>query len=318
MPVNNIKIKTKHFFKETKLLLGLAPNTTSHTEKLISGIGAIVGILFTLKISLSNFDPNSALLLVGSMGATAVLVFGLPHGALSQPWNVFAGHILSAIIGIIAQQYIQHPFLASAIAVGVAICTMHYCRCLHPPGGATALFCVMGGEQVHHLGFGFIISPLLLNLVGLMLIAFVFNFCFYWRRYPAHLNFTTKSSTPSSYQLSQEDFMAALRQQNSYIDVSSEELAEIFSKAMAHAQQNRPQKRLSITLNHCYSNAGLGEYWSVRQVIEIRRSQLKYKVVAGNEAGTTGETYIKNFKKWAKHEVHNVDKHWMKLSVGSK
>lgn len=315
MFVNNLKNKTSIFLKETRLLAGLAPNTTSHAEKIISGIGALAGILFTLKVSLSSFDANSALLLVGSMGATAVLIFGLPHGALSQPWNVFMGHILSAIIGILAQQYIQHPFLASGVAVGAAIVAMHYCRCLHPPGGATALFCVMGGEQVHQLGFEFIVSPLLLNLAGLMLFAFAFNFCFYWRRYPAHLNFTAKSSIPASYQLSQEDFMAALRQQDSYIDVSSEELAEIFSNAMQHAQQNRPQKRLSITPNRCYSNAGLGEYWSVRQVIEIRKTQLKYKVVAGNDAGTTGETYIKNFKKWAKHEVQPVDKHWMKRAA---
>ncbi|MCU4674251.1 HPP family protein [Catenovulum sp. 2E275] len=312
MFVNKVKNRVTYLLKETRLFLGLEASTTSHAEKIISGIGAILGILFTQKITLQYFDPHTSLFLVGSMGATAVLIFALPHGVLSQPWNVFAGHILSAIVGVSCQQLVQDPYLAAALAVGLAICVMHYTHSLHPPGGATALFCVMGGEQVHQLGFNFIYTPLLLNLVCLMLIAFTFNLCFHWRRYPAHLNFAGKTHTPSSYQLSQEDFTAALRQQNSYIDVSSEELAEIFSNAIEHAQNNKPQKRLTISLNHYYSNAGLGEYWSVRQVIEIRRTQLKYKVVAGNEAGTTGETYIKSFKKWAKHEVHSVDKHWMK------
>ena len=59
---------------------------------------------------------------------------------------------------------------------------MNGLRCLHPPGGAAALYAVLGGETVHALGYGYAFSPVLLNVVVLLAVAF--NSPFAWRRYP--------------------------------------------------------------------------------------------------------------------------------------
>ncbi|MFX8373896.1 HPP family protein, partial [Acinetobacter baumannii] len=80
-----------------------------------------------------------------SMGASAVLLYAVPHGALSQPWAVLAGHAVSAVAGVAAARNISDPALAAAVAVGTAILAMHYLRAIHPPGGATALTAVVGG-----------------------------------------------------------------------------------------------------------------------------------------------------------------------------
>lgn len=72
------------------------------------------------------------------MCASAVLVFGVPQGPLSQPWAVFAGHMVSAVIAVSCAKFILDIFIAASVAVGLAIGVMHYIRAIHPPGGATA------------------------------------------------------------------------------------------------------------------------------------------------------------------------------------
>ncbi len=317
MPPALRRARLNAFLTQTRHFLGLnTSTTTSNTEKLISGLGAIIGILLTQWIAQQFFDLSASLFFVGSMAATTVLIFALPHGTLSQPWNLFAGHILSAVVGILCQQTISDPMIAASLAVGLSICLMHYTNSLHPPGGATALFYVMGGEQVHQLGFHFIYAPLLINLICLVSIAFAFNCCFHWRRYPAHLNFKQSQKASAQYALSQEDFNAAIRAQDSFVDVSSDEIIEIVNQAIANAQANTKQnsngKKLTLQVNHFYSNAGLGDNWSVREITAIERKQIQFKVVAGADKGMLASTSIKRFRGWAKHQVSLANQHWIK------
>jgi len=135
-------------------------------------------------ISQAQLGAAGSVGLVASMGASAVLLFAVPHGPLSQPWAVFAGHLVSALIGVACSRAIDDPALAGPLAVGLAIGAMHYLRCIHPPGGATALSAVLGGETVQQLGYWFVLTPVLLNALTLLAIALVFNYPFPWRRYP--------------------------------------------------------------------------------------------------------------------------------------
>jgi len=121
------------------------------------------------------------------MGASAVLLFAVPHGPLSQPWPVLGGHFVSALVGVACTKAIAQPMLAAPVAVGLAIGSMHYLRCIHPPGGATALSAVVGGEPVHQLGFHFVLTPVLWNAAVILLVALLFNYPFTWRRYPLAL-----------------------------------------------------------------------------------------------------------------------------------
>ena len=172
--------------KKWKEILGIELTPVSHAEKLVSALGGFAGIVSILLIT-GHFVGSASALIVASMGASAVLLFAVPHGALSQPWPVLGGHVISAFIGVACASVIPQPHLAAGLAVGLAIGVMYYLRCIHPPGGATALSAVVGGESVHALGYQFIITPVLLNALVILAIAVLFNFLFAWRRYPAAL-----------------------------------------------------------------------------------------------------------------------------------
>lgn len=305
------KTQRRYILSESKKYLGIEANSTSKTEKIISGIGAMIGILLCQIVTLQYFNTNESLLLIASMGATATLIYALPHGALSQPWSVFGGHFVSAIIGILSYQYISEALLASSVAVGGAVLAMYFLRCLHPPGGATALFCTQGGEKVHELGFNFLVEPLLQNVLILIGVAILFNGLFSWRRYPAHLHFRHVKNQSLSY-LSHEDFSAALFQLDSFVDVSTEELAVIFDRAMAHSDANQPQRKLPLKEDSFYSNGSLGEGWSIKQVTMIENSRITYKIIIGKNNGLIEECSQRTFRKWAKFEVEYVQGSWIK------
>lgn len=165
--------------------LGVGRERTDHVEKWVSAVGGLVALAAVLQISTVYLGLNSASGLVASMGASAVLLFAVPHGPLSQPWSVLGGHLVSAVVGVTCAQLIPGPVLSAAMAVGIAIGAMHYLRCIHPPGGATALTAVMGGDAVQQLGFQFVMTPVLLNVIAILLVAVLFNAPFAWRRYPA-------------------------------------------------------------------------------------------------------------------------------------
>ena len=166
--------------------LGIEANRVSHTEKLISAAGGFAGILLTIVVCTYFLEVDGAILIIPSMGASAVLLFAVPHSAMAQPWSLVGGHLVSAFIGVSCALLIPSPALAAAAAVGFAIGAMYYARCVHPPGGATALAAVIGGSSVSTLGYQFLLTPVLINVLVILLVAVLFNVLFRWRRYPAY------------------------------------------------------------------------------------------------------------------------------------
>jgi CBS domain-containing membrane protein len=217
--------------------LGMESHAVSHTEKWVAAAGALLGILVTALIS-RHFLPNSAWLMVGSMGASAVLLFAVPHGQLSQPWAASGGQLISAFVGVTCAHWIHSPVLAAAAAVSLAVLAMHYARCVHPPGGATALIAVIGGPDIHALGYGFIWKPVTLNALTILAMAFAFNNLFRWRRYPAVLQqHALQATTFEGLQVEREDVAHALQQINSPIDATEDDLLEIVHRAESHARE---------------------------------------------------------------------------------
>jgi len=101
------------------------------------------------------------------MGASAVILYGMPETSAARAWPLFGGHLLSATAGVLATRFLSDATLAAGLAVGGALFLMSLFRCVHPPGGATALTVVMGGAELRNLGFSFLVAPLLLNLLVL-------------------------------------------------------------------------------------------------------------------------------------------------------
>ncbi|UZE96965.1 HPP family protein [Alkalimarinus alittae] len=309
---------TNYWLREIALVLGVEQNTTSHLEKLISSLGGLVGIAIVYLLSLRIEGATPSALIVASTGASAVLVFAVPHGALSQPWPVLGGHIISAIIGVACFQSFDNVIVASATAVGLSILAMYYLRCLHPPGGATALLAVIGGEPIHNMGFGFVIDPILTNVSILLLTAVAFNYLFKRRRYPAHgltksQRISAHKRTKPAHGLTQEDFTAALQQLDSFIDVSAEDLSDIFERALQHTQSyDFTISPKSISAGVCYSNGKLGLNWSIRQVTKVSGQHVYYEVVSGMGKGEIASCSRGRFAIWARYTVILQDKNWVR------
>ena len=185
------------------------------------------------------------------MGASAVLLFAVPHGALSQPWPVLGGHLLSAVIGVICARSIDSPALAAACAVGFAIGAMHHFRCIHPPGGATALTAVLGGTAIHDLGFHYILMPVMANALVMLLLAVAINFCFPWRRYPAAFN---RPAVPLPAHHAQdpplpthEEIAAALRSLDTFVDITEDDLLRLIEILKPYHAAASPSAFISST-----------------------------------------------------------------------
>jgi CBS-domain-containing membrane protein len=155
-------------------------------EILIAGVGTLVGVgaLSSVHFGLS---PGDATTVLGSFGATSVLIFGYPAAPFSQPRNVIGGHMLSAFCGVCASQYLTgllpFPWAAGPIAVSVATMAMMATRTVHPPAGGTCLLAVLGAAKFQAMGFFYLI-PAGLGATSLVLIGAVFNNVYKERSYP--------------------------------------------------------------------------------------------------------------------------------------
>lgn len=170
--------------------LGVPEHTTSWRDRFVATVIAVLGIAAVIAVGQwSKSMPLSApFWLIGSIGASAVLVFGVPHGPLSQPWAVLGGHGVSALVGISVALIIGRGVFPAALAVGLAIGAMHTLRCIHPPGGATALGAVVTVSKATS-SWLYPLTPVLLNGTTLVVAAIILNAPFAWRRYPLALAF---------------------------------------------------------------------------------------------------------------------------------
>nr|WP_228711944.1 HPP family protein [Halarcobacter ebronensis] len=124
-------------------------------------------------------------LVIGSFGASAVLVYGAIHSPLAQPRNLIGGHLLSALVGVISYKlFFGNLLLCSAFAVATSILVMQLTLTLHPPGGATALIAVLGSEHIHNLGFIYVLYPVFTGSLILLVIALIVNNIPKHRAYP--------------------------------------------------------------------------------------------------------------------------------------
>lgn len=151
-------------------------------------IGSFFGILAISYVHLDVLKGTDLSLIIGSFGASAVLIYGAINSPLSQPRNLIGGHLLSAIIGVSVYKILpDYLILSSALAVSISIVVMQLTLTLHPPGGATALIAVIGSPNIHDLGYMYIFVPVLSGSFILLVIALIVNNMSAHRQYPNHL-----------------------------------------------------------------------------------------------------------------------------------
>lgn len=144
---------------------------------LITFLGAFIGITVLGILLLVYKAP----MLVAPLGATAVLVFGIPDAPLAQPRNVIFGNTLSAIIGVLTYQVCGITWWSVALGTSLALIVMLLTKTTHPPGGATALLAILNGASPMY-----IFAPMLSGSVILVLLAVLVNNLSPNRNYPRY------------------------------------------------------------------------------------------------------------------------------------
>lgn len=162
-----------------------SPPPVSPAEIVWSWLGSFLGIAAVAGIHYNLLGEKALIMVIGSFGASAVLIYGSLKSPFAQPRNLIGGHLISAVIGVACYQLFSPlMWLAAAIAVATAIAAMHATKTLHPPGGATALIAVIGGGQINDLGYFYTVVPVASGALIMLVIALIVNNIPRTRSYP--------------------------------------------------------------------------------------------------------------------------------------
>lgn len=211
-------------------------------EKVISSMAAFITIFVLVEeIKFMSLGISLNHLILASMGATTFLVFVAPHSPLAQPWPIIGGHLISAVIGVACALWIDNVPLSAAMAVSLSILAMYWLHCLHPPGTATTLTAIFGGAEIHAIGWQFCYEIVAINVATIVLIALIINNLIPNRRYPLlhshHPHHDEFNQVNHLYypKLKQDDFIWALSQMDDFIDISEEDLVDLYEFAVERA-----------------------------------------------------------------------------------
>ncbi|WP_343707988.1 HPP family protein [Flavobacterium sp.] len=178
--------KIKRSYRKTRYIL-YKETLIDYKEHFWSFLGSFVGIGILSYLEASKFAGSDVLFLIGSFGASSVLIYGIIQSPFSQPRNLIGGHLISAFIGVTVNKLVPDiVWISAPLAVSLSIIFMQITKTLHPPGGATALIAVTGSAQIKGLGYMYVISPVLVGVLILFVIALIFNNITSSRSYPSH------------------------------------------------------------------------------------------------------------------------------------
>ncbi|MCO4240483.1 HPP family protein [Acidovorax facilis] len=276
-----------------------APLGIDGRERLRFIVGAVIGVLLTGLLSRWWAGGSSAgPWMVASLGASAVLVFGMPSSPLAQPWPVLGGSTLSALVGAVCSAFIPDPALAGAVAVGLAIALMVPLRCLHPPGGAMALYVVLTAGGGWHLAA----FPILFNVIVLLVSAVVYN-GLTGRRYP-HPQWMAARTDIAQGAFTASDVDAALAHYNQVLDVSRADLEGLLHLAgRAAFQRTLGEVRCSDIMSRppfaVEAGISLKDAWAL-----MRAQQIKALPVVDAQRLVVGIVTVADFMRLANLDMH--------------
>ncbi len=149
-------------------------------EPIISGISAsiVIGVLAFLTLRTS-----AGILLMFSFGATVFLVFALHELETAQPKNIFFGHLVSVLVGIIFNETIGFSFYSLGLAVGVAVTLMIYLKIMHPPAASNPLVVLFTD-----VSFEYILFPVIFGTLAIIVMSIFLNRIVLKRKYPKNKN----------------------------------------------------------------------------------------------------------------------------------
>ena len=182
MPIQKIK----RSYRKTKYIL-YKETLVDFKEHFWAFLGSFLGIGIIAYIQSGSLLHSDVVYLIGSFGASSVLVYGIIQSPLAQPRNLVGGHLVSAIVGVTVAKFVPDIiWLTAPLAVSFSIVLMQVTKTLHPPGGATALIAVIGSPKIKDLGYWYVLYPVLTGVLILLIVALIFNNMTSNRLYPNH------------------------------------------------------------------------------------------------------------------------------------
>lgn len=214
------------------------------TQRLKVALSAFIALFIVTYISLQLAGTAGSIVLLASMGASAVLLFGLPNSPLAKPWSFTAGHLISATVGLVCSHLFTDLALMAAVTISIVLFVMYIFECMHPPGGATALVPVIAStDQV--LGYEFLLYPVALNVFVLLAVALLLQKL--WLKHgmqkpiqkydPVHLH--QDASPLKRLGLQPEDLLSALNSFDTVVDISEQDLERLYHHAQLNAYQRK-------------------------------------------------------------------------------
>ena len=145
-------------------------------EPLLNGLSA--GLVVSL-LALLTFNAPFGVWLVFSFGSTSLILFVFHDSEFAQPKNIFFGHLISIIIGILINKLIGISFISLGLSVGVCVSVMMYLKIVHPPAAANPLIALFAD-----VSYDFIIFPIITGSIMLIFLSFLINRFVLGRKYP--------------------------------------------------------------------------------------------------------------------------------------
>ena len=151
-------------------------------ENLQKSIYAALFSIITMSVlTLLTYKTTYGLFLITSFGSSMVLIYGYPESPFSQPKNVFFGHLLTSVVGILFLYLLPLPnFILIPIAVGIGVGLMILLKIPHPPAGANPIIIIMGSVSLDY-----IISPIILGSIIILIFAIILNRYILRKNYPS-------------------------------------------------------------------------------------------------------------------------------------
>ncbi|HLT03430.1 MAG TPA: HPP family protein [Pseudomonas sp.] len=213
-------------------------------EWLRASVGVTLAMLACAWLNLEWYGLEPTLLVLGPLGASAVLLFAVSSGALAQPWSLLGSYAVACACAGLAGHFLgTQPLPAAALCLGVSLLLMYLLRCLHPPGGALAVCLVLGGADVHGAGLALML-PALSGALLLLVCALLYN-NLTGVRYPKALASSNElhgTADPLPEQragVSPEDLRQALDEFEGFVDITPENLEELLRSTERHALRRR-------------------------------------------------------------------------------
>jgi len=152
-------------------------NKKEFTQSLLAGLFSAITIG---ALTLLTYKTELGVFLIASFGSSMVLLYGYPENPFAQPKNIFFGHLLTSVVGIIFLFFTALPtFIIIPLAVGLGVSLMMLFKVSHPPAGGNPIIIIIGSVSIDYL-----ISPIIIGSIIIIVFGIVLNRLILKKKYP--------------------------------------------------------------------------------------------------------------------------------------